>query len=101
MALTRRKFLKHLAFITTTVALGPAAIANVADAAADPKLVGTFLKPEWVWIDVVEPLKAQPIEGDSALEGQEERLEYKKVRVNPLFKGKIGIYDGFTLHEHR
>jgi hypothetical protein len=92
MALTRRKFLKHLAFITTTVALAPAAIAKLADAAAEP---------EWVWIDVVGPLQAQAIDGDSVLEGQEDLLEFKKMRVNPLFKGKIGIYDGVSLHVHK
>lgn len=90
--ITRRKFLKHLAYVTSAIAVAPRALIaeNIEPAA-----------PEWVWIDVVLPLSGQGISGDSALDEAEERLRFKKVRVNPLFQGKIGIYEGVTIHQHR
>jgi len=71
-------------------AIAPAAVAK----ALAPPVPGA----QWVWIDVVDALQATPISGNTLLSGAEERLTYRKMRVNPIFAGKIGVYDGCTVH---
>lgn len=90
MPITRRKFLKHLAFSVAACGIAPAAVAK----ALAPPIPGA----QWVWIDVIEPLKANGIDGNSRLDEVEERLTFKKMRVNPIYAGKIGVYDGSTIH---
>jgi hypothetical protein len=101
--LTRRKFLKHLAFAVGASAIAPAALAKVAAAPTG----------QWVTYAIRRPLKASPIEGDSTLCADEERLEFEQLRVyedtiivdqrrkprkNPLFRGEIGIFDDCIIH---
>lgn len=73
--------------------VAPAAVAK----ALSPPIPGA----EWVWIDVIKPLKAQAIEGDSVLQGAEEELSFSRIKVNPIYAGKMGIYEGVTIHRHK
>ena len=93
MALTRRKFLKHLAFSVMACGVGPAAVAKL----LPPPIAGA----KWVYIDVIKPLNPWPIAGDRPLQGIEEDLSLTRIKVNPLFTGKIGLYEGVTIHRHK
>lgn len=93
MAITRRKFLKHLAFSVAACGIGPAAVAKL----LPPPIEGA----KWVYIDVIKPLQGNAIDGDSVLQGVEEDLSFSRIKVNPLFTGKIGLYEGVTIHRHK
>ena len=90
MAITRRKFLKHLAFSVAACGIGPAAVAKL----LPPPIEGA----KWVYIDAIKPLAAHPIDGDNVLQGVEEDLSFTRIKVNPLFTGKIGLYEGVSVY---
>lgn len=87
MPITRRKFLKHLAFFVPAVAIAPAAVAKLAVDIAKKPLYQAIPKygpwTEWLTID-------------------EFRARYvTRLDKNPLFSGQLGIYEGVTLHRHK
>ena len=93
MVLSRRSFLKHLAFTVAACGIGPAAVAKL----LPPPVEGA----KWVLIDVPQALSRNGIDGSSSFDVPEERLELKQIKVNALYRGEIGIYDGVTLRDRR
>jgi hypothetical protein len=87
MQITRRKFLKYLAWAVPAVAIAPAAVVKAAAGIAEkPDLWGCY-PIEWITID-------------------EARARYKPgihtmLDNNPLFSGSLGEYNGVTIHRHK
>lgn len=103
MEVTRRKFLKGLA----VAMIAPAAVAKAAAAPATFVEAGRWVEPvhsmsyKWVSFEELQtiyPLRAEGIEGDKPLCGEEEWLGFDK---SPLFKGELGQWEGVTLHQRK
>jgi hypothetical protein len=99
MLFSRRKFIKHLAFVFGAGTIAPVALAKTLAASPGP----------WVTYDLVAIAKN---EAASALYGNEidglRKYEdtiiidqRRKRRKNPIFTGKLGIYEDITIHRHR
>lgn len=99
MPVTRRKFLKFLAFVIPAGAIAPAALAKAASDQTD------F---QWVVYEVPTDLNMSPISGDSALCGGEEQLAYVQLRryedvtllEKGLKRGEMGHFEQMTIHRH-
>jgi hypothetical protein len=85
MSVSRRSFIK---FLSSIALLGPLSKLSQPE-------------PETVYFDEVLPLRPDGIDGSSSIEEAEEPLFVTKKAKNPLFTGKMGIYQGVSIHEHR
>jgi hypothetical protein len=90
--LTRRRFLKHLVSFYAVAVVAPAAIIEPMGSLATEATAE--IKGKWVCLEQPLHLACSAIEGDSALEGNEEML-------NPLYMGEVGEYNNVTIHFHK
>ncbi len=82
--MTRRKFLKFLAFAVPAAALAPAAAAKLAADIAEngekrPRVWHAY-RGEWLTMDELE------------------RRFGRRLDKNPLFRGELGIYEGVRIY---
>ena len=82
--------MKYLAFFVPAVAIAPAAVAKLA--AENPQVTG-----KWVCLYAAPTFLPDGIDGSSSFDEPEESLMLDK---NTLFSGKLGIFDGVTIHRH-
>jgi hypothetical protein len=92
MAITRRRFLKHLVSFYALAVVAPAAtiepMGNLATEAT------AEIKGEWINLETASSMYGNAIDPTSSFEDGEERL-------NPLYMGEVGEYNNVTLHFHK
>jgi hypothetical protein len=107
--LTRRKFLKHLSCFYALAVAAPGALANFDEG------VPVWVATDGKWVSLEKYLTGDGIDGSSTMDGSEESLmrgyddvvlitQRRKPAKNfmkVIKSGKMGQYNGVTLHRHK
>lgn len=89
--ITRRKFLKFLAWGVPAVAIAPAAVAKLA---AEPWA-------EWLTVDEFQAYYGVPSSNLWARLMAHKPEKPLLLDNNPLFSGELGQYSGVIIHQHK